>query len=146
MHRAEQGPGDGGVGIRVATAHHRTDHPFLKTCGVQQLVKGVLKGDQYPAHLAREVRRRRVPGSLNGFPHVGMGIRAICLGQASFIAFLATTADYCNGDRGGEDAAGILTDRMGMSQAAVSSRPVGRVCRLTRGKDTQRANPHQRAV
>ena len=49
MDGTQEGTGDGGIGIRVAARHHRLHHACFQAGGVEQLIEGILQGNQRPA-------------------------------------------------------------------------------------------------
>mgnify|MGYP001819887341 CR=1 FL=1 len=67
MDRAEQCAGDRPVGIRIAARHHSSHHALLQTRRVQQLVEGILQGDQHPALMLLVILRRPFRGLVKCF-------------------------------------------------------------------------------
>ena len=117
---AQQGTGNGGIGVGVAARHHGLHDAFFQSGRVQELVEGVLQGDQHPA-LVRLVVSRRSLGRLAECLHHGRG-RAGPLGliQRSLVALPGgRSGGDRRGNRGHKDGAGVLAHPMGMRQTAV---------------------------
>jgi len=57
MHGTEQGAGNGGIRVGIATSSDHIDYTGLQATRVEELVKGVLECDQHPALIDGEIAR-----------------------------------------------------------------------------------------
>ena len=115
--------------------------------GVQELIKGVLQGDQHPSLVRHEIIRGRHGGTIEALAHGRRETRLRRFSAGGFVASLwAGTAGDRFGNRGDERCAGVLANWVRVCEPAVCSCPGDGFGWLLRAEDSQRADAHQRTV
>ena len=124
MTGPQQRPSNPGCRIGIAAAAYGVHDAFLDIGYIQELIKGILQGNHYPALVRGVIVRRGMACGFDGLHHDGMHPWFACLGEGGGVGSLGIAGGDGNGHRGGVGGAGVAACRVRMRQAALSRRAI----------------------